>query len=148
VSEYPGGEHQQLVERFQAVVSERYGASGSPTAEVALSNVREATEQPSYVVEILNVTDFSGIVGIVYATSSGVQDPIEKELPVGKVVTFQLTPPEQCDSLQEYIMVSVPDGEVFVSPEDYEENGGWTPERVSQEFPGDTDPFSDGWRLG
>jgi hypothetical protein len=55
VSESRSGEHRrELVERFQAVVSERSGAAGAPTPEVTLSNVREATEQAAYVVESLH----------------------------------------------------------------------------------------------
>jgi hypothetical protein len=149
VSESSSGEHRrELVERFQAVVSERYGAAGAPTAEVTLSNVREATEQAAYVVEITNGTDSTITAGIVYATSSGVQDPIEKEIPAGEVGTFQLALPGKCDSLLEYIMVAVFDNQVVISPEDYEENGGWTPEKVSQQFPSDTDPCSDSWYFG
>jgi hypothetical protein len=45
VSESRSGEQQAFVERFEAIVSERYGASGGPTAEVATSNVREARER-------------------------------------------------------------------------------------------------------
>jgi hypothetical protein len=148
VSESRSGEHQQLLERFQSVVSERYGASGAPTADVTLSNVRETTEQAAYAVEITNGLDSTLTVGIVYRTSAGVQDPIEKVLSAGEVGAFQLAPPGQCDSLQEYIMVAVLGNDVYYSPEDYEETGGWTPERVSQEFPSDTDPCSDGWQRG
>jgi hypothetical protein len=57
VSESRIGQHQELEERFQAVVSERYGAAGAPTAELAISNAREATQRASYVVGISNGTD-------------------------------------------------------------------------------------------
>ena len=146
MSESRSGEHRrELVERFRAVVSERYGASGAPTAEVTLSNVREATEQAAYVVAIQNGSDSTITVGIVYATSSGVQDPMEQVLSVGKVGAFQLAPPGQCDSLLEYIIIVIYKNDPYFSPVDYEQNGGWTPEKVSQEFPSDTDPCSDGW---
>jgi hypothetical protein len=52
VSESRVGEHQELEERFQAVVSERYGVSGAPTAEFDISNARAATQRASYVVGI------------------------------------------------------------------------------------------------
>ena len=42
MSESRSGEHQELEERFQAVVSERYGVSGAPTAELAISNATAA----------------------------------------------------------------------------------------------------------
>ena len=148
MSESRSGEHRrELVERFRAVFSERSGASRAPTAEVTLSNVREATEQAAYVVEIQNGTDSTITVWIVYATTSGVQD-MEQAISAGDVGAFQLAPLGQCDSLLEYIMGVLYDNNELVSPEDWEENGGWTPEKVSQEFPSDTDPCSDGWYFG
>jgi hypothetical protein len=148
VSESRSGEHRrELVERLQAVVSERYGAAGAPSAEVTLSNVREATEQAAYVVAIQNGSDSTITVVIVYATSSGVQD-LEQVRSAGEVGAFQLAPAGQCDSLLEYIMILADGDNVIYSPPDWEENGGWTPEKVSQEFPSDTDPCSDGWYYG
>jgi hypothetical protein len=146
VSESRSGEHQKLEERFQAVVSERYGASGAPTAEVTVSNVREATEQASYVVGISNGTDSTFGVLIVFATSDS-PDPqeITDEMPPGEATAFVLTPRGQCATLLGYVMGFFLDGQLaFRSPEE----GAWTPERISQEFPSDTDPCSDGWQLG
>jgi hypothetical protein len=149
VSESRSGEHRrELVERFQAVVSERSGAAGALTAEVTLSNVREATEQAAFVLAIKNGTDSTITVGISYATTSGVQDALYQEISAGEVGAFQLAPLGQCDSLLEYIMGCWYDDKSYFSPEDYEENGGWTPEKVSQQFPNDTDPCSDGWYFG
>jgi hypothetical protein len=153
VGESRSGEHRrELVERLQAVVSERYGVAGAPSAEVTLSNVREVTEQAAYVVTISNETN-STLTVLTYSLLPGddPRDPreIAKELAVGEVVTFQLTPPGQCASLLEYMIIAVWDNwdNWYFSPPDYEENGGWTPERVSKEFPGDTDPCSDSWIL-
>jgi hypothetical protein len=150
VSDSRSGEHQELVERFQAVVSERYGASGAPTTELTISNVREATEQAYYIVGISNETNSTYTVGMYYLTDSSGEDPTEivAELPAGEVVAFRLTPSGQCASLLGYIMVFVLDGQLaFISPADYETRGPWTPGRVSQEFPSDTDPCTDVWTL-
>jgi hypothetical protein len=151
VSESRIGEHQQLVERLQAEVSERYGVSGAPTAEVTLSNVREAKEQADYVVTISNPTDTSYIVVIGYLTSDSPepQEPIAQELPAGKAVAFQLTSPGQCASLQAYMMVFLYEDETlaFWSPPDADTGGVWTPERISQEFPQDQDLCVDRWTL-
>jgi hypothetical protein len=148
VSESRSGEQQAFVERFEAIVSERYGASGGPTAEVATSNVREARERAYYLVGISNETDLNFTVVIGYwLTGDDPQDPrlIEKDLPAGEVVPFQLSPPRQCASLLAYVMVGVRDGQVaFRSPEE----GAWTPERVSEEFPADQDPCTDVWTIG
>ena len=145
MSESRIGEHQELEERFQAVVSERYGASGAPTAELAISNAREATQQASYVVGISNGTDSTFTVLMVFATSDN-PDPqeITGELPPGEAAAFVLTPRGQCASLLGYVMAFFLDGQLaFRSPEE----GAWTPDRVSQET-GDTAPCSDIWQLG
>jgi hypothetical protein len=155
VSESPRQGNRQLVERFQAVVSERYGASGAPTAELTISNVREATEQAYYLVAISNATDTSfippqGGVVVVYQTSDSPeqQDSIG-ELPAGGVVVFQLTSPGQCASLQSYVVGFVLEGEVAaIWPPDLETTGPWTPERISREYPQDQDPCVDSWILG
>jgi hypothetical protein len=52
VSASRSGEHQELLERFQAEVSERFAASGALTAGPAISNAREAIEQAPYAVGI------------------------------------------------------------------------------------------------
>jgi hypothetical protein len=151
LSEARSGQQQEILERFQAKVSERYGASGAPTDKLAISNVREATERAYYVVGISNETDTTYIVGMYYWTDSGGDDPQEvvAELPAGEGIAFQLTPPRQCVNLLGYIMVFVLDEQIaFISPPDYEERGPWTPERVSQEFPQDQDPCIDVWVLG
>lgn len=145
MSESRIGEHQELEERFQAVVSERYGAAGAPTAELAISNAREATQRASYVVGISNGTDSTFTVLMVFATSDS-PDPqeITDEIPPGEATAFVLTPRGQCDSLLGYVMGFFLDGQLaFRSPEE----GVWTPERVSQET-GDTAPCSDIWQLG
>jgi hypothetical protein len=147
VSESPSGEHQQLLERFQADVSERFAAYGAPTAEHTISNVREATEQASYLVGISNGTDTALTVVIRYATSDNpdVQE-MQAALPLGgEVVAFALTSPGQCASLLAYVMgFFVDDQLAFVSPGE----GFWTPERISQEFPQDQDPCVDLWAIG
>ena len=48
MSESRVGEYQELEERFQGVVSERYGVSGAPTAELAIFNARAAAQRASY----------------------------------------------------------------------------------------------------
>jgi hypothetical protein len=90
MSESRIGEHQELEERFQAVVSERYGAAGAPTAELAISNAREATARASYVVGISNGTDSTFGVLLLFATSDS-PDPqeITDEIPPGR-------PPRLC----------------------------------------------------
>jgi hypothetical protein len=149
VSESPSGEHQELLERFQAEVSEEFAASGAPTGELTISNVREATEQAAYVVEISNETDSTCTVMIAYQTSNSSDwQRMQKDIPGGELITFMLTSLGQCDSLVAYAWACYVDGQLaFISPEDLEENGPWTPERISKEFPGDTDPCSDGWLI-
>jgi hypothetical protein len=145
VSESSSGEHQELEGRFQAVVSERYGASGAPTAELSVSNVRQAADRANYVVGISNGTDSTFTVLVVFGTSDS-PDPqeIADEILPGEATAFVLTPRGQCASLVGYVMGFFLDDQLaFRSPEE----GVWTPERVSQET-GDTDPCSDIWQLG
>jgi hypothetical protein len=146
VSESRSGEHQELLERFQAEVSERFAVSGAPTAELAVSNAREATERAPYGVGITNATDGSLSVRIAFATSDNPDlQELSDEIPSGEATGFVLTRRRQCASLVGYVMLLTPEGQqAFRSPEE----GAWTPERVSQEFPGDKDPCSDGWQLG
>jgi hypothetical protein len=147
MSESRSGEHQELVERFETQVSERFAAHGAPTAEYAVSNVREATEQSYYVVGISNGTDSTFTVVIAYATSDNpdVQE-IQQTLPSGgEVVPFVLAPAGQCASLLAYVMGFFLDDQLaFRSPEE----GAWTPERISQEYPQDQDPCVDLWAIG
>ena len=147
MSESSRGEHQELLKRFQAEVSEEFAASGAPTGGLTISNVREATEQAAYVVEISNETDSTCTVVMAYVTSNSSDwQRMQKDLPGGELITFMLTPLGQCDSLVAYAWACYLDGVLqFTSPEDLEEKGPWTPERISKEFPGDTDPCSDGW---
>jgi hypothetical protein len=56
VSASRSGEHQELLERFQSEVSERFAASGALTAGPAISNAREAIERAPYAVGITNAT--------------------------------------------------------------------------------------------
>jgi len=127
------------------VVSERFGASGAATAELAVSNATEAADRANYVVGIANGTDSTFTVLVVFATSDS-PDPqeITDEIPPGEATAFVLTPPGQCASLLGYAMGFFLDGQLaFRSPEERV----WTPERVSQET-GDTAPCSDTWQLG
>jgi hypothetical protein len=105
VSESRSGEHQELEGRFQAVVSERYGASGAPTAELSVSNVRQAADRANYVVGISNGTDSTFTVLVVFATSDSA-DPqeIADEILPGEATAFVLTPRGQCASLLCYVM--------------------------------------------
>jgi hypothetical protein len=147
VSESRSGERQEILERFQADVSERFAAYGAPTAEHAISNVREATEQASYLVGISNGTDTAFTVVIAFATSDNpdVQEVQAALPPGGEVVAFALTAPGQCDTLLAYVMgFFVDDQLAFRSPEE----GAWTPERISDEFPEDQDPCVDLWAIG
>jgi hypothetical protein len=146
VSESRSGEHQKLLERLQTEVSERFGASGAPTAERAISNARAATERAPYVVGITNATDGALSVRLAYVTSNSPDDvqELSDEISPGAATGFVLTRPRQCASLVGYVMLLTPEGQrPFRSPEE----GAWTPERVSQET-GDTVPCSDSWQLG
>jgi hypothetical protein len=150
VSESRSGGHQQLVERLQAFVSERYGASGAPTAEVTLSNVRETTKQADYMVTIYNPTDINYRVVIGWRTSDSPEGQATGEdLPAnGGQVGFHLTSPGQCASLQGYVMVFVVGNDIqFWSPPDAETGGEWNAKRVSEEYPADQDPCVDRWTL-
>jgi hypothetical protein len=145
VSEARSGEHQELLERLQADVSERFAASSAPTAELPISNAREARERAPYVVGITNATDGNLSVRLAYVTSNSpdVQE-LSDEIPPGEATGFVLTRRRQCASLVGYVMLLTPQGQrPFRSPEE----GAWTPERVSQET-GDTAPCSDSWQLG
>jgi hypothetical protein len=142
VSESRSGEHQELLERLQAEVSERFAASSTPTAELPISNARAATERAPYVVGITNATDGNLSVRLAYVTSNSpdVQE-LSDEIPPGEATGFVLTRARQCASLVGYVMLLTPQGQrPFRSPEE----GVWTPERVSQET-GDTAPCSDLW---
>jgi hypothetical protein len=146
VSESRSGEHQELWERFQADVSERFAVSGAPPAELAISNAREATERAPYVVGITNASDGSLSVRIAFATSDSPNlQELSDEIPSGDATGFVLTRRRQCANLVGYVMLLTPEGQqAFRSPEE----GAWTPKRVSQEFLGDTDPCFDSWQLG
>jgi hypothetical protein len=151
VSESRGGEQQEILERFQADVSERFASYGAPSAEHAISNVREATQQASYLVGISNQSDTAFTVVIAYVTSDNpdAQETQAALPPGGEVVAFALTSPGQCATLLAYVMgFFVDDQLVYISPEDAPEGGYWTPERVSQEFPEDQDPCVDVWVIG
>jgi hypothetical protein len=145
VSEPRSGEHQELLERLEAEVSERSAASGAPTAELPFSNAREATERAAYVAAITNTTDGSLSVSIAYATSNSPDVQwLSDEIPSGGATAFVLTGPGQCASLVGYVMFLTPQGQQeFRSPEE----GYWTPQRVQEET-GDTAPCSDNWQLG
>jgi hypothetical protein len=121
VSESRSGEHQELLERLQAEVSERSGAAGAPTAELPFSNASEATERAPYLVGITNATDRTLSVSIAYVTSN--------------------SPDVQWLSGEMFL---TPQGQQEIrSPEE----GYWTPQRVQEEI-GDTAPCSDSWQLG
>ena len=145
MSESRSGEHQELLERLQAEVSERFAASSAPTAELPISNARAATERAPYVVGITNATDGNLSVRLAYVTSNSpdVQE-LSDEIPSGGATAFVLTGPGQCASLVGYVMFLTPQGQQeFRSPEE----GYWTPQRVQEEI-GDTAPCSDGWQYG
>ena len=136
------GEHQELLERFQSEVSERFAASGALTAGPAISNAREAIERAPYAVGITNATDgtLSASIAFITSNSPDIQE-LSDEIRQGEATAFVLTRPRQCDSLLGYVMGLAPEGQqAFRSPEE----GVWTPERVSQET-GDTAPCSDLW---
>ena len=97
-------------------------------------------------VGITNATDGALSVRLAYVTSNSpdVQE-LSDEIPPSEATGFVLTRARECASLVGYVMLLTPEGQqAFRSPEE----GAWTPERVSQEFPGDTDPCSDSWQLG
>ena len=100
MSESRSGEHQELLERLQAEVSERFAASSAPTAELPISNARAAAERAPYVVGITNATDGNLSVRLAFVTTNSpdVQE-LSDEIPPSEATGFVLTRARECASL-------------------------------------------------
>jgi hypothetical protein len=144
VSESRSGEHQELVERFEAEVSEHIADRAAPTAEHTVSNTREATDRSYYTVALANETDNTYTVAIAYRTSDRPDEIQTMQLPAspGGAALFFLTAPGQCASLVSYVLGCYIDSQLDVR---VPSAGVFTPERIRREFPSDTEPCSDAW---